>query len=198
MCRDKSLLRTEYETKPFPIAPAGDGIFRYRQWLPARREIPGSSRPTVYRSRGLAKVLGLHDLWIAFSGYWPERDCCMLSGTFKELEAYTVVSRTRQDAGVMVLASAGNTAAAFAAINWGDAFRCVLVVPDHALPRLSALGHLSGHIKVVALKNGTYNDAIAFAGKITAAGPEFFPEGGVRNVARRDGPEGYAKLSLKK
>jgi cysteate synthase len=187
VCGDSSLLRTEYNTREFTVSPDGTGIFRYRRWLPVRREIPGSSRPLVYRSRGLGKALGLTDLWIAFSGYWPERGCHMISGTFKELEAYSVLGRIPEGAGVMVVASAGNTAASFAVACRDPDFFCVLVIPERALPALTTAGDLGEGIRVVALEGGTYNDAISFAERMVRSSSEFFFEGGVRNVGRRDG-----------
>lgn len=186
-CHDGALLRTEYRAGAFTVTPAASGIFRYRDWLPVRREVPGSSRPAVYRSQGLGSALGLRDLWISFSGYWPERDCHMTSGTFKELEAYTVLGRLPRRAGVMVVASAGNTAAAFASASRFLEFPCVLVVPDRSLPVLASAGPVPGNVNVVGLEGATYNDAIRFGEEIVAAAPGFFAEGGVRNVGRRDG-----------
>lgn len=186
-CGDGSLLRTEYTKKSFTISAENSGLFRYRNWLPVHREVPGSSTPAVYRSTGLGAALGLGELWISFSGYWPERGCRMASGTFKELEAYTVVGRTPHDAGVMVIASAGNTAAAFAAACRGQDFRCVLVVPERALPALETIGEITDNVLVIALEDASYNDAIAYSREIVATSDEFFAEGGVRNIGRRDG-----------
>jgi cysteate synthase len=187
VCDDSSLLRTEYNTREFTVSPEATGIYRYHRWLPVDREIPGSSRPVVYQSVGLGKALGLRDLWISFSGYWPERGCHMLSGTFKELESYSVLGRVPQDAGVMVVASAGNTATSFAVACQGSEFPCVLVIPGHALPTLAATGELAEEIRLVALRDGTYNDAISFTAKMVGPSSRFFLEGGVRNVGRRDG-----------
>ncbi|MEU9045079.1 MULTISPECIES: pyridoxal-phosphate dependent enzyme [unclassified Kitasatospora] len=189
-CRDNSLLRTEYTAGSLAdavaAAPAASGLFRYRDWLPVIREVPGASLPAVHRCRGLGAALGLSDLWMAFSGYWPERGCRMDSGTFKELEAFSVLGRVPQDAGIMVVASAGNTAAAFVRATEQFDFPCVLVVPERALPGL-ALAGTGPQVRIVAVKGGGYNDAITYSQGILATGAPFFPEGGVRNVARRDG-----------
>ncbi|MFI9274909.1 cysteate synthase [Kitasatospora sp. NPDC052896] len=186
-CQDESLLRTQYRSKEFAVASEAEGIFRYRNWLPVRRNVVGSSRPVVYRSQGLGTELGLPDLWISFSGYWPERDSHMLSGTFKELEAYTVLGRIPLGAGVLVLASAGNTAAAFAVACRNLDYPCLMVVPDRSLAAIGSVGSIPENIRVVALENGTYGEAMAYSRKIVATGPEFLSEGGVRNVGRRDG-----------
>jgi cysteate synthase len=111
----------------------------------------------------------------------------MASGTFKELEAYSVLGRVPPDAGVMVVASAGNTAASFAAACQGLDFPCVLVIPEHALPTVTATGEFAEEIRVVVLRDGTYNEAISFSARMAGASSEFFLEGGARNVGRRDG-----------
>ncbi|WP_164401090.1 cysteate synthase [Streptomyces sp. SID9727] len=187
-CQGDTLLGTEYAAKQFTTTPEKSGIFRYG-WLPTRREIEGSSRPAVYRGKGFAKALGLTDLWISFSGYWPDRGCRMTSGSFKELEAFTVLGRTPPQSGVMVIASAGNTAAAFAAAG-GEGVPRLIVIPARALPVVAAAIGAAGpstDLQVVALEDATYNDVIEFSKKLVASTPGFFAEGGVRNVGRRDG-----------
>ncbi|MFJ8495126.1 cysteate synthase [Streptomyces sp. NPDC094038] len=186
-CREGSLLTTRYSSSSFAVSPQEAGIFRYRSWLPVFRDVPGSSGPVVYRSAGLGRELGLDELWIAFSGFWPERGCHMESGTFKELEAYAVLGRTPRDAGVMVIASAGNTGAAFASVAAGHGVACLVVVPQYALPMVERVTRWSDEVRVLALEDADYNDTIDFSRKIVATGGGFFPEGGVRNVARRDG-----------
>jgi hypothetical protein len=178
--------RTAYKARHFTVAPAASGLFRYAPWLPVRREVYGSSRPVVFPSRGPGTNLGLGDLWIPFSGYWPERGCSIRSGTFKELEAYTVLGRVPDDGGVVVLASAGNTAAAFAASR-SLGLPCVLVVPDPAVPIFMTMGDIPQHVNFVALEGATYNRAIDFSRGLVEFNPALFAEGGVRNVGRRDG-----------
>ncbi|AZM57068.1 cysteate synthase [Streptomyces sp. WAC 01529] len=186
-CADGSLLRTDYGSLRFKPEPGASGIFRYGFWLPACREVPGSSAPHVFRSERLAMAVGLSDLWISFSGFWPERNCRMESGTFKELEAYSVLARVPEGAGTMVVASAGNTAAAFLSACRNFPFPCVLVVPESALPALNGLPGTGSCARVIALKGADYNQAIAYSKRIIELSPEFFAEGGVRNVGRRDG-----------
>ncbi|GAA2096225.1 cysteate synthase [Streptomyces albiaxialis] len=192
-CGDSALLRTRYADRAFPVGPevsAASGIFRYARWLPVRREVPGSCLPAVHRSEGLAAALGLTDLWISFSGYWPEMGCHMETGTFKELEAYTVLARIPENAGTLVVASAGNTAAAFASACRRSGTRCLLVVPEFALRALEfgAPGEGWGRaVRVLGLPGATYNDAITYAARLVASSPAYVGEGGVRNVGRRDG-----------
>ena len=186
-CGDESLLSTDYSDKTFTVTRAAPACFGTAPGFRFIRRCPAASRPTVYRSKALGAELGLHNLWVAFSGYWPERDCLMQSTTFKELEAYTVLARTPQNAGVMVVASAGNTAAAFLAASRGQELPCLLVIPDRALPALKAVGDVTGNVLVIALEGATYNQAIAYSREMVLTSDRFFPEGGVRNVGRRDG-----------
>ena len=66
--------------------------------------------PIVKKSENLAHALGLKNLCILFSGYWPEKGAFLESGSFKEFEAIGVVSRvTERTDKVMILSSAGNT-----------------------------------------------------------------------------------------
>src|SRR5580658_3794223 len=88
-----ALIRTEYTEPGFSPKPDRDDLFRYRSWLPVVRVPENVGRPAVYRSNGLGKALGLPNLWIAFSGYWPERGASLQTATFKEFEAYTVLCR---------------------------------------------------------------------------------------------------------
>src|ERR1700722_4219135 len=79
------------------------------------RPTPTGARPGSYRSQALADRLGLSDLWIAFNGWWPERGATVPTGTFKDLEAFAVLGRfPSHERRPLVVASAGNTAAAFA------------------------------------------------------------------------------------
>ena len=109
-----ALLRTEYTRRSFAVT-AEPTIQRYDGWLPIGREIATGAQNAVYRSTALAERLGLDELWIAFNGWWPERGATMRTATFKELEAYAVLARIGADESrTLVVASAGNTAAAFA------------------------------------------------------------------------------------
>ena len=45
----------------------------------------------VFRSQRLAARLGMDDLWLAFSGWWPEHAARMETCSFKGLEAAVVV-----------------------------------------------------------------------------------------------------------
>ena len=140
----------------------------------------------VFRSQRLAARLGMDELWLAFSGWWPERAAFMETCSFKELEAAAVLARLPEGFDrFLVVASAGNTARAFlqAASRFG--VPVLAVVPRSALPMLWLTVDRGPRALLVAV-DGDYADAIELAGKVAARG-DCSPEGGARNVARRDG-----------
>jgi cysteate synthase len=181
-----ALLRTEYDERSF-IVEDTPSIRRYRRWLPGGREIATAAQTAVYRSTGLAKRLGLEELWISFNGWWPERGAQLRTATFKELEAFAVLGRLAPDEPrTLVVASAGNTAAAFADACTVNDVPLVIVVPANAFARVAAIARIGSSVKIVALEGAEYEEAIAFSRQLAADG-DFILEGGVRNVARRDG-----------
>jgi cysteate synthase len=182
-----ALLRSQYDEATFRIDDAEPSVLRYRRWLPTGREIATASRTAVFRSSGLAAKLGLRDLWIAFNGWWPERGATLRTATFKELESIAVLARLAPDEDrTLVVASAGNTAAAFADACSVNDIPMLIVVPASAFARIAAIARIGPSVHIVALEGAEYDDAIAFARQLeTSEG--FIYEGGVRNVARRDG-----------
>jgi cysteate synthase len=185
---DDSLLRTEYFTKRLNLRDDLSGLWKFYDWLPVKEPLRGSGeKPATYRSEGLARELGLENLYISFSGYWPEREARMTTCSFKDLEAPPTVERIleRNDDQVLVVASAGNTARAFAQAASAADLPLVLVVPPTGIERLWIAEKPSDNICVISVK-GDYTDAIDFAARLSAH-PRFVGEGGARNVARRDG-----------
>ncbi|MEV7193801.1 cysteate synthase [Streptomyces sp. NPDC093510] len=181
-----ALLQTRYEQARFTPAEEEEGIFRYRSWLPVTRSLAGAGRTAVLRSERLSRHLGLPGLRIAFNGYWPEKGAELETGTFKELEAYTVLGRLPEEPTVLVVASAGNTAAAFAAVCSRYEVPCLLIIPETGLGRLRLREPLHPCVRLVVVEDADYTDAIALSEEV-AKWPGFTLEGGVRNVARRDG-----------
>jgi cysteate synthase len=181
-----ALLRTQYSDGAFDPLPDEDGVFRYRRWLPVIRTQQNTGRTVVYRSHGLARALGLPHLWIAFNGFWPERGAVFETATFKELEAHTVLGRLLGPDVILTVASAGNTGAAFA---WACSQRqqpCLLIVPGKGLRRFRFRDSLHPAVNLVVIEDGEYPDAIELAAALSRA-PAVRPEGGVKNVGRRDG-----------
>jgi len=187
-CNPPGLLQTVYAaTKPGPLDVL-KGLFRYRDWLPVRRTFPGSHGAVAYRSEALARHLQLENLYITFSGYWPERGAFMRTCSFKELEAYTVLARLPDHFHeILVIASAGNTARAF--INVCSQYRipAVVIVPEWSIPTLWQERKPDDCVCIIALGgNSDYADVISLAG-IICGRDGFVAEGGALNVARRDG-----------
>ena len=179
-----SLLRTEYRERRLMVGPH-PGIFRYLSWLPLKRPLLPSGGPVTYRSRDLARELGLPNLTVSFSGYCPERGAILTSGSFKELEALPTLQRLHELGGkIPVVASAGNTGRAFAEISARFRRPVAVVVPEKAVPRIWTTEPARDAFLVSVA--GDYSDAIAASGALAAV-PGCIPEGGAKNVARRDG-----------
>jgi cysteate synthase len=180
------LLRTEYDQRSFVVG-SDPSISRYNSWLPRGRDIATAAQTAVYRSTALAAKLGLEELWIAFNGWWPERGAALRTATFKELEAFAVLARLAPDeTRTLVVASAGNTAAAFADACTVNDVPIVIIVPASAFERVAAIARIGPSVKIVAIEGAEYDDAIAFSRQL-ASEDDFILEGGVKNVARRDG-----------
>jgi cysteate synthase len=179
-----SLLRTEYFRKELRIRKF-PGMFRFCDWLPVEHTLPLDPGPVCYRSEGLARELRLPDLFIDFNGYWPEKGAHIATCSFKELEAIPTVIRQRErHPGVLVIASAGNTARAFLQVSALTGTPVVVVVPETALSRLWTTAPAERAF-VISVR-GDYTDAIRFSGQVCTL-PGFLSEGGAKNVARRDG-----------
>ena len=158
-CNTPSLIRTEYEVKCIDIRSDDSGIYKFCDWLPVRRTLKGSAAPVTYKSEGLAAHLGLDNLYITFSGYFPEKGAEMTTCSFKETEAYSVC---------------GN-------------IPLLLSVPEDNLDALWFEEPLNDCVKLIAAqKGGDYFDAIHLSNVALKSG-RFIAEGGAKNVARRDG-----------
>ncbi len=183
-----ALLRAVYSSRSLVCDEKAEGLYRYRCWLPVAKQLAGAGRPLTYKSERLNSALGLPNLWIAFSGYWPKRGATLETATFKELEAYGVLSRIQMSGSqVLVVASAGNTAAAFARVCSENHIRCLIVVPASGLAKMQLAQSLDRSVKIVSITaNADYSDAIAFACAVSRR-EGFLWEGGAQNVGRRDG-----------
>ncbi|MBN1819165.1 MAG: cysteate synthase [Prolixibacteraceae bacterium] len=183
-----SLIRAIYDKKQIELKSDELGLYKYADWLPINRILLGSSAPVTYKSKGLAKSLGLSNLWITFSGYWPEKNAAMKTCSFKETEAYSVCARMTNDMDkVLVVASAGNTSRAFAEVCSDNNIPLLICVPEDNLNALWFDHELNDCVKLVCSKSGSdYFDAIHLS-NIIAGMDGFIAEGGAKNVARRDG-----------
>ncbi|HUH79519.1 MAG TPA: cysteate synthase, partial [Methanoregula sp.] len=179
-----ALLRTEYSSRRLLPAPH-EGMYRYLAWLPVTRPLLPSGGPVTFTCDELSRGLGLKNLSVSFSGYFPERGAALTTGSFKELEASPTMQRLRELGGtVPVVASAGNTGRAFAELSARCGRPVVVVVPVKAAGRIWTTVPAPGVFLVTV--EGDYTDAIA-VGNALATVPGCAPEGGAKNVARRDG-----------
>ena len=185
---EPTLIRAIYQDVQMNPKDFSKGIFRFADWLPVNRYLSGSSAPVTYKSEGLAKTLGLSNLYITFSGYFPEKGVEMRTCSFKETEAYSVCGRLDDDnKGVLVVASAGNTARAFARVCSDNNIPLALCVPEDNLDALWFDKPIAENVKLYSTCSGSdYFDAIHLSNIICGL-PGFFAEGGAKNVARRDG-----------
>jgi cysteate synthase len=182
-----ALLRTSYEASQL-IPRDLPGIWKFYDWLPVEGTIrEGTGNTVTYKSEAFARELGLSALYVAFNGYWPEKHASMMTCTFKDLEAFPTMQRLqeRQDKRTMVVASAGNTARAFAHVCCITGQPLLLVVPQNSAHRLWTL-HEDTSPVCLATVEGDYYNAIELASKV-ASREGFVSEGGAKNVARRDG-----------
>ncbi len=182
-CTD-ALLVTGYRD-PFEAREASEGVWRFN-WLPVHAPSAPQPGPVVYQSERLAAVLGLERLFIAFNGYWPEKGGRLETCTFKEFEAAVVLQNAREN-GIegLVVASAGNTARAFAHLSAVTGFPVIIVVPRMCLMEMWYLERPS-RVPTLAVADGDYADSIDAAKRLAqACGFPF--EGGVKNIAKRDG-----------
>ncbi len=185
---EPTLIRAVYDKKQLTVRDNSLGIYKFADWLPVGRMLNGSSAPVTYKSVGLASELGLSDLWITFSGFWPEKGVTMKTCSFKETEAYSVCGRiTAEMNKILVVASAGNTARAFAQVCSDNKIPLLLCVPEDNLSAMWFDAPLNDCIKLICSKTGSdYFDAIHLS-NVVAGIEGFIAEGGAKNIARRDG-----------
>jgi cysteate synthase len=185
---EPSLLRTLYSSEQLTVKPHLPGLFQFIDWLPVEQYLADVGKPITYPSRGLAEYLGLEKLWISFNGYWPERNARLLTCSFKELEAITVLARIPQEnQQVLAISSAGNTGRAFAQIYSRYQIPLCLVIPEKSLPAIWSSEAFNPSVRLVVVNQSQdYFDAIQL-GRLISQLDGFFPEGGAANIGRRDG-----------
>jgi cysteate synthase len=186
--KEPTLIRAIYEKQQLDVKDDSWGLYKFADWLPIGRTLKGSSAPVTYKSEGLAKELGLKNLWITFSGYWPEKGANMSTCSFKETEAYSVCGRmTPEMDKILVVASAGNTSRSFAKVCSDNNIPLLICVPEDNINALWFDEPLNDCVKLICSRSGSdYFDAIHLS-NIVAGMEGFIAEGGAKNVARRDG-----------
>ena len=184
---DNALIQAEYKKEFEPLDEKG--VWRYFDWLPTEETSSQVAGTITYHAEELGERLGLSNLWVAFHGYWPEKDALCPTGSFKDMEAVPTIQRMKDHSCKgMICASAGNTARAFTHFCAEDNFPLIVVVADiHAHRIWVQKGMKMDSVKVVVVKDGTYQDAKDVAKKLSNALPGWQLEGGAHNIARRDG-----------
>ena len=189
-CDKPSMVRPVYEKKQLAIREGKDlGLYRYADWLPIKTMLQNPSEPITYKSEGLAKRLGINNLYITFNGWWPERNARMTTCSFKEMEAYSVCARLGDDLKdkVLAVASAGNTARAFAKVCSENNIKLLLCVPQDNIKALWFDKPLNPCVKLITTESGSdYFDAINLS-NVVCEMDGYLAEGGAKNIARRDG-----------
>ncbi len=189
-CDQPSMVRPIYEKKQLNVREeACLGLYRYADWLPIKTMLKNPSEPITYKSEGLAKCLELNNLYITFNGWWPERKARMKTCSFKEMEAYSVCARLDDDlkSQVLVVASAGNTARAFAKVCSDNGIKLLLCVPQDNINALWFDKPLNHCVKLITTESGSdYFDAINLS-NVVCEMDGYLAEGGAKNIARRDG-----------
>ncbi len=187
-CKTPSLVRANYANKQLNLKSDDYGFYKFCDWLPVKRILKGSSAPVTYKSEALARHLGLSNLWITLNGYAPRHGVKMTTCSFKETEAYSVCARMdEREERVLVVASAGNTARAFARVCSDNNIKLLLAVPADNLDALWFTEPINDCVKVIACeKGGDYFDAINLS-NMALKSHKFYAEGGAKNIARRDG-----------
>lgn len=183
-----SLLQSAYAERQIRLRCAEYGLYRFADWMPVKRILKGSSAPVTFKSEKLAGKLGLKNLYITFSGWWPEKGAAMKTCSFKETEAYSVCGRLEDyNKKILVVASAGNTARSFARVCSDNNIPLLLCIPEDNLDALWFDEEINDCVKVIASRSGgDYFDAIHLSNLVCKL-DKFLPEGGAKNVARRDG-----------
>ena len=82
---DGALIQAEYKKEFQPLGIKG--VWRYFDWLPTEEISSQVAGTATYHAKELGEHLGFSNLWIAFHGYWPEKEGLCPTGSFKDMEA---------------------------------------------------------------------------------------------------------------
>ncbi len=183
-----AFLRAQYAETRLAPQQNNPGIFRYNHWLPVNKVLEGAQGPVVYQSQKLAAELRLQNLYIIFNGYWPEKGAFLEACSFKELESLSVCARIPgSEDRTMVVSSAGNTGMAFMQTCSTHGIPLLVLVPERALAHMWMSTEKHPQVLLAVLRgNSDYADTIRLANLVSEL-DEYYPEGGAKNIARRDG-----------
>lgn len=186
-CCPEGLLVGEYP-EAFSVDDRRAGLWRFHSWLPVEEPGPHPVGSVTLPQPDLGAAIGLDDLWISLNAFAPALGADCPTCTFKDLEAGPTFQRLIEcGAEGVVVATAGNTGRAFAHLGGLLEYPVLVIAAEQHVPRLWRPGapHPPSTC-IVGIRDGDYGDA----GDVAAAvAPElgWAREGGVKNVARRDG-----------
>jgi cysteate synthase len=181
-------LQSHYLQSRFEPRPGSATLERYGAWLPGHTHHLTSPLPVLVTLPWLQKRFGIPQLSVVISGYWPRYGAALPTGSFKDLEADAVLARLRlAPEKIVALASAGNTALAFAAAATRAQRRCIIVVTAATRNALQLRAPVDSHVHFVTIDGAArYDDAITLS-QLLADADDIVLEGGAKNIARRDG-----------
>ena len=185
---DGALLVTEYSTQ-LNVDNSRKGMLKFQDWLPNIETSQQNAGTTTYKANELGARIGMSNLWVTFHGYWPEKEGMCPTGSFKDMEAVPTIMRLKEKGCKgMICASAGNTARAFSYFCGLENFPLIVIVgKDHAERLYLPENHPHDSVKLIVIEDGDYYDAKMFSKKIAPHLDSWQMEGGIHNVARRDG-----------
>jgi cysteate synthase len=164
---------------------------KFSDFLPWCSNIGCNPEVGIVRNEIIESELGLSDLSIIYSGFYPQIGGTLRSATFKEYEALSVLNWANlfHANKVLCISSAGNAGRAFFQVAVQKNIPIIVIVPEFALQDFimpeSIKNHQQSHL-LIAIKNGVYSDAIQLINiLINKFGDELVKEGGVYNIARR-------------
>lgn len=185
---DNALLQTQYKA-PLELNEQAEGVWQFEDWLPVSDANEFVAGTVTYRAEELGEELGLSNLWVAFHGYWPEKGGLCPTGSFKDMEAVPTIQRlSDHDGKGLICASAGNTARAFTHFCGLSNIPLIVIVGREHAERIWVRKEITtDSVRLVVVEDGEYSDAKILAKQLGRYLEGWQLEGGVHNVARRDG-----------
>lgn len=185
---DNALLQTQYGV-PLELNEDAIGVWQFEDWLPVSDANEFVAGTVTYKADELGEELGLSNLWVAFHGYWPEKGGLCPTGSFKDMEAVPTIQRlTDHDGKGLICASAGNTARAFTHFCGLSNIPLIVIVGQEHADRIWVRQNvMTKSVRLVVVEDGEYSDAKILAKQLSEYLEGWQLEGGVHNVARRDG-----------
>lgn len=185
-CDEQSLLKLRHYI-PL-IWEDNNTLSNYLPWIVGDRSC--QTTVSIFRMKELEQWVGMDQVWILFSGFWPEQEGYLTSASFKELDAISLFEwiKIAYKNKVLLSSSAGNTGRALYHVALALGEPVIIVIPDNAVKEFWIPNQANGNITpfLISVRNGTYQDAINLANRLSIElSSEIVTSGGVHNIARR-------------